>query len=405
MIKEDYLGNYTELISSGSTPKGGSDNYLDQGEILFIRSQNVLMNKFSDHDALYLPSKIHDKMKRTWVKNRDVLLNITGASIGRTTVYMGEDNKANVNQHVCIIRLKDFETVDPFYLSYFLSSSSFQRHIMKINAGATRQALNFSQVSKFKIPILPIQTQKKIVEIVKKAEKLKEWRAEADELADEYLRSVFLAMFGHSGINPKNWPLMKAEEICLNEKSAIKAGPFGSSLKKEFYVEKGYKIYGQEQVIRDDLTFGDYYIPKEIYKKLENCKIKEGDILISLVGSYGKISIVPKQFEPGIINPRLMKISLNQKIILPVFFKFLLNSEGIKKKIQQVSHGGTMDIINVKIIKQLYFPIPPIELQNQFVEIVQQVETLKSYQTESKQQIDNLFNTIMQKAFKGELVC
>ena len=100
-----------------------------------------------------------------------------------------------------------------------------------------------------------------------------------------------------------------------------------------------------------------------------------------------------------------MKISLNQKIILPVFFKFLLNSEGIKKKIQQVSHGGTMDIINVKIIKQLYFPIPPIELQNQFVEIVQQVETLKSYQTESKQQIDNLFNTIMQKAFKGELVC
>lgn len=405
MIKEDFLKNYTELISSGSTPKGGSDNYLDNGEILFIRSQNVLMNKFSNHDALYIPLNIHEKMKRTWVKNGDVLINITGASIGRTTVYLGEDNKANVNQHVCIIRLKDFKTIDPFYLSYFLSSNSFQRHIIKINAGATRQALNFSQIGKFKIPIPPIETQKKIVEMIKKAEKLKEWRAEADELADEYLKSVFLEMFGHSGINPKNWPLMKADKICSKEKNAIKAGPFGSSLKKEFYVEKGYKIYGQEQVIKDDLSFGDYYIPEKIYKKLENCKIKEGDILISLVGSYGKISIVPTEFEPGIINPRLMKISLNQKIILPLFFKFLLNSEGIKKRIQQVSHGGTMAIINVKIIKELEFPIPPITLQTKFAQIVQQVETLKTHQAQSKQEIDNLFNTLMQKAFKGELVC
>ena len=109
MIKEDHLGKYTELISSGSTPKGGSYNYLDQGEILFIRSQNVLMNKFSDHDALYIPLNIHEKMKRTWVKNRDVLLNITGASIGRTTVYMGEEIKANVNQHVLHYPFKGFE--------------------------------------------------------------------------------------------------------------------------------------------------------------------------------------------------------------------------------------------------------------------------------------------------------
>ena len=314
------------------------------------------------------------------------------------------DCKGVCSTDIIVFQIKN-ELVLSKYIANILRSIFFVNFATMKMSGANLPRVSWGKLKKFEIPIPPLQTQKKLVENLENAEKLKEWRFEADELADDYLKSVFLKMFGHSGINPKNWPLMKAEEICLNEKSAIKAGPFGSSLKKEFYVEKGYKIYGQEQVIRDDLTFGDYYIPKEIYKKLENCKIKEGDILISLVGSYGKISIVPKQFEPGIINPRLMKISLNQKIILPVFFKFLLNSEGIKKKIQQVSHGGTMDIINVKIIKQLDFPIPPIELQNQFVEIVQQVETLKSYQSQSKQQIDNLFNTLMQKAFKGELVC
>ncbi|MEN6551597.1 MAG: restriction endonuclease subunit S [Methanobacterium sp.] len=405
MIKEDFLKNYTELISSGSTPKGGSDNYLDDGEIIFIRSQNVLMNKFSDHDALYIPLDIHEKMKRTWVKNRDVLINITGASIGRTTVYVGEDNKANVNQHVCIIRLKDFKTIDPFYLSFFLSSNSFQKHIVKINAGATRQALNFSQIGKFKIPIPPIETQKQIVEMIRKAEKMKEWRAEANDLTDDYLKSVFLVMFGDPRKNPMEWPLKKAEEICLNEKNAIKAGPFGSSLKKEFYVDTGYKIYGQEQVIKDDFEYGDYYISEERYQKLKNCKIKTGDILISLVGTYGKISIVPENFEPGIINPRLMKISLNQKVILPEYFKCLLLSEGMKARIENLSHGGTMGILNVKIIKQLKFPIPPIDIQKQFLELLNQLETIKNHQFQSKQQINNLFNTLMQKAFKGELIC
>ena len=85
------------------------------------------------------------------------------------------------------------------------------------------------------------------------------------------------------------------EDVALNEKHSIKAGPFGSSLKKEFYVQEGYKIYGQEQVIKDDMSFGNYYISEKKYKELESCKVKAGDILISLVGTYGKISIIPEK--------------------------------------------------------------------------------------------------------------
>ncbi len=69
----------------------------------------------------------------------------------------------------------------------------------------------------------------------------------------------------------------------------------------EYYSEIGYKIYGQEQVISDDFDYGDYYITDERYRKLENCKIQSGDILISLVGTFGQISIVPNKFEPGMI--------------------------------------------------------------------------------------------------------
>lgn len=398
MIKKGYLGNYTELISSGSTPKGGSDNYLDHGEILFIRSQNVLMNQFSDHDALYIPVYIHKKMKRTWVKNRDVLLNITGASIGRTTVYVGEDNKANVNQHVCIIRLKDFKTIDPFYLSYFLSSPSFQRHMMKINAGATRQALNFSQISKFKIPIPPIQTQKKIVEIVKKAEKLKKWRAEADELADVYLKSVFLEMFGDPSRNPNGWEQKTLGESC----HTIKDGPHVSPK----YVEDGIPFISVNNIIKGywDLENVRYVSYEDHQKFTKKCKPEKGDVLYTKGGTTGfaKYIDIDLEFSNWV---HLAVLKFDKKEINGIFLEHMLNSDYCYQQSQLFTRGIANRDLVINQMKRIKIVIPYLELQNQFANIVQQVEILKSHQSQSKREIDNLFNTLMQKTFKGELVC
>ncbi len=111
-------------------------------------------------------------MRRTWVKKNDVLLNITGASIGRTAIYFGEDNKANVNQHVCIIRLKKDVEITPTYLNFFLSSKKMQDYIWKRNAGATRQALNFSQIGNFDIPIPSKENQEKFTLLVNSFNKI-----------------------------------------------------------------------------------------------------------------------------------------------------------------------------------------------------------------------------------------
>jgi restriction endonuclease S subunit len=184
------LKEFTSLISSGSTPLGGSKNYLTQGEFLFIRSQNVLMNKFSQHEKLFISSDIHNNMKRTWVKKNDVLLNITGASIGRTAIYNGEDNKANVNQHVCIIRLNQTSKISNVYLNFFLSSQEMQDYILKRNAGATRQALNFTQIGNFEIPLPPISLQKQFASIVEKIESIKH----KQNLATEEISTLFDAL-------------------------------------------------------------------------------------------------------------------------------------------------------------------------------------------------------------------
>jgi len=188
------LGEFTLYVGSGATPLGGSKVYQDSG-IIFIRSQNVLMNELNFSNVAYISLQIHKTMKRTYVKKNNVLLNITGASIGRVAIFNGEDNSANVNQHVCIIRLNDHR-LNPIFLSRFISQPSFQMKILSSNSGATRQAFNFSQIKKFNIFLPPIHLQNKFASIVEQVEKTKQkMRVSLDEM-DNHFNALMQKYFG-----------------------------------------------------------------------------------------------------------------------------------------------------------------------------------------------------------------
>ena len=206
---------------------------------------------------------------------------------------------------------------------------------------------------------------------------------------------------------PDTWEICYFEDIAASGKHAIKAGPFGSSLIKKDYVQEGYKIYGQEQVIRDDPEYGDYYINEEKYQSLKTCKISSGDILISLVGTIGKVLILPDSCKPGIINPRLVKISLNL-FISRDYIKLYLESPVAKRKMYNTSHGGTMEILNLKTIKELPIPLPPLPEQH---EIVYRVEALfaladriEAGVAAARAKTETMRQSILAQAFSGRLV-
>jgi type I restriction enzyme, S subunit len=166
------LSEIVDLVSSGSTPLGGEKTYRPDG-IFFIRSQNVLMNELRLDDVAHISEETHKQMRRTWVKNGDVLLNITGASLGRVAVYYGEDDKANVNQHVCIIRPNRSKAL-PEYIAYYLSLPMTQKELWTIQAGASRQALNFKQVRDLRLYLPSIKEQEVFVGLVKTINKIRE---------------------------------------------------------------------------------------------------------------------------------------------------------------------------------------------------------------------------------------
>ena len=206
----------------------------------------------------------------------------------------------------------------------------------------------------------------------------------------------------------EGWCWIKVDKLLEANPYSMKAGPFGSALKKIFYVESGYKIYGQEQVISGNPYLGDYYVDDNKYNELFSCAIKPQDVLISLVGTVGKVLILPDDVESGIINPRLIKISLNKSFYKTVFFKYYFESSFLKSLYKINAHGATMEIINLGIIQDLPFPFCSIQEQHQ---IVQEIETrlsicdkMEETITESLKKAESLRQSILKKAFEGKLL-
>ena len=152
------LDDVTVKIGSGKTPSGGENAYVDAG-IPLIRSQNVNDNKVDFEDIVYIDESTDKLMMNSRVFANDVLLNITGASIGRSAVYKGLD-EANVNQHVCIIR--PIEGYHPDFIQLNLASDRGQKQIKSSQAGGGREGLNFQQIGKMKFVFPTLDEQKQI---------------------------------------------------------------------------------------------------------------------------------------------------------------------------------------------------------------------------------------------------
>ena len=178
------------------------------------------------------------------------------------------------------------------------------------------------------------------------------------------------------GVIPSDWDVQELESLGSGSTPPIKAGPFGSSLTKATYVSNGYKVYGQEQVIRGDHLYGDYFIDRRKYLELESCAVRAGDILLSLVGTAGKLLVVPEGARPGIINPRLIRFSFDRSRINSRFFRFLFESEQVQARLARQAQGGTMGVLSAGNLRSFLVQLPsPIE-QRAIAEALSDVDGL-----------------------------
>ncbi|MEK4344422.1 restriction endonuclease subunit S [Paenibacillus sp. FSL P4-0184] len=389
-VKLGDIGDF----KSGGTPTRSKPEYFE-GEIPWITTTSLGKTFIDEDDATTYISQEAVFNSATKLISKNSIMIGTRVGVGKVSI-----NTVPMCTSQDIISIENINE-EHFYKPYILHSiNSYNRYFDTQKRGATIQGINSGVLKSIDIPKPPLGTQKQIAKTLDTAAELLAMRKHQLSELDNLIKATFYEMFGDPVANDKGWSMPLVEDTVSKEKNAIKAGPFGSALKKEFYVEQGYKIYGQEQVIKDDPNFGDYYISESKYKELENCAIQENDVLISLVGTYGKLIIIPKEFEKGIINPRLMKITFDKEIVNTTYFKYYFVSDSLKNRLSEVSRGGTMDILNVGIVRKLAIPIPPLELQSQFATIVNKIEKQKSLVKKAIEETQHLFDSLMSEYFE-----
>lgn len=185
---------------------------------------------------------------------------------------------------------------------------------------------------------------------------------------------------------PSHWEVKQVRYILMEGAEGIKIGPFGSALKLEDMVDDGVKVYGQENVIKKDFSLGKRRITDFKYKEMMVYKVAAQDILITMMGTSGKCEIVPSNAENGIIDSHLLRVRVQSEVIVPEFFKMLLDeSPEIAHQIKVQGKGSIMHGLNSGIVKSLLLPIPPIAEQNKILSFLSE-ETAKIDTLIEKQQ-------------------
>lgn len=208
--------------------------------------------------------------------------------------------------------------------------------------------------------------------------------------------------------------LPKIEKLTLEQitlpKIGLRRGPFGSAIKKSFFVSEGYKVYEQGNAINDDPYRGHYYISEEKYLELKNFEVIPADLLVSCSGvTLGRIVKMPGDIEKGIINQALLRIRLRRDLINSRYFVHLFRSAEFQKTIFAKSQGSAMpNLVGIKEFKLIPLNVPSLAEQQA---IVQEIETRLSVCDKIEQDIkenlekaEALRQSILKKAFEGKLL-
>ena len=213
---------------------------------------------------------------------------------------------------------------------------------------------------------------------------------------DELVKSRFIEMFGDGKYSMKTLP-----QIITKDKHSLKRGPFGGALKKEDFVENGYLVYEQRHAIHNDFEYEKYYITPKKYQEMIMFKVVPGDLIISCSGvTLGRIAEIPSYAKEGIINQALLKVTLDQSIMINTFFIHQFRSDRVQDILFGFCRGsGIPNFPSMSEVKAVEFICPPIELQNQFATFVEQVDKSKFEIQKSLEKLETLKKALMQKYF------
>jgi type I restriction enzyme, S subunit len=403
-------------IGSGKTPRGGNEVYTDSG-VMFLRSQNVYDDGLHLDDVVHIDLATDEEMRATRVRPQDVLLNITGASIGRTCLVPQVFPSANVNQHVCIIRL--FEQVYPLFVSFSLKSTFVKDQIRAFENGSSREGLNFEQVGGLRIWLPPSRGIQRSV-----AESLARKTSAIDDLIADKQRMIALLHDKRQGLisqavtrgldpsvpmkvsgiewlgkTPSHW------QVCQLRRVLSFA---------EYGISDATDTEGSVVVLRmGDIQNGEISFDKVAFVQdvPDSMLLQTGDLLFNRTNSLEQIAKVGifrgSDYQKVSFASYLVRLRTNN-LCDPEYLNCLLNTPGLLA----FARGQALPSINQANLNptrysEIKIPVPPLEEQQRILKVLKSevgaIDQLASLNEEQIAKLREYRQTVISAAVTGQM--
>jgi len=338
-------------------------------------------------------------IKKYFLKNGDIVIARTGATTGKSYLINNSPEQSIFASY--LIRVRHNEKVEPRYLAHFFETPMYWQQIQENSNGATLPGVNASKLKELKVPLPPLVEQKRIAAILDKANAIRRERQDAIKLADDFLRATFLDMFGDPVTNPKGWPVKSFREIS----KIFSDGPFGSNLKSSHYVNKGVRVIRLQNIgVGRFVDDNQAYISEEHFNSLDKYECLPGDVLIGTLGEPNlRACLLPTYINKALNKADCIQLRPMGHCATSEYISSLINQPGLLSLSSYLLHGQTRTRISMGTLRELLIPVPPLSMQQKFTMIYHQVDNIKSRSNKLLFDKKVLFNSLIQRAFRGEI--
>ncbi|MGU9011783.1 restriction endonuclease subunit S [Clostridium perfringens] len=389
-MKEYKLKDIAKIISGGTAPK---ENFFDESiGIPFIRAGHLEM-LCNGNSMDYIPKIKDEKLKGLVKVPKDTIVFAkSGMSCMKARVYKLEKEAYIVNHLVGIIC---DELVEPNYLKYYFKYNKPNKLVLD----SSYPSIRLSDISEIRIKLPSNEIQLKVSNILDKAQNLIDKRKEQLEALDELVKSKFIEMFGDPYLNPKRWAKKELKEIMLLANNGLSRRGNdldGNIVLRLVELQDGYLDYTSVNRIKLTESEEKRYL------------LKDGDFLFARVNgnpdNVGRCAYYQEIGEKVFHNDHIIRVRFDNTLINNCFVSTMLNSGYGKLQMKdKLKTSAGQYTVNQTGISEIKVVVPPIELQNKFEDFVKQVDKLKFEMEKSLKELEDNFNSLMQKAFRGEL--
>lgn len=397
------LSEFAEVIRGVSFDKSQVFDSPGKNLVPILRAGNIQDSLLTDSDLVFVPAQLVSPEQHMRRGDLAVCMSSGSPAIVGKSAHLEGDWAGSVGAFCAIVRFG--EELHHRLGSYWFRGSAFMQWRDNNAKGANIQNLRRTELEKLPIPIPPLAEQERIVKLLDEADELRKLRAQADRRTADFIPALFNEMFGPGAPGSDAWQIATVAELATAHEGAIRTGPFGSDLRHSEFVEEGIPVLGIDNVVENEFRWTkSRCIPEAKFKEMKRFVVFPGDVLVTIMGTVGRCSVAPEELPVCISTKHFCTVTLDRGKAHPRFiWGAFLHDASVKQQTRLVGKGAIMEGWNSTIIKRLRLRVPPLTLQKEFASRVSDIRAMQADQAASRRRLDDLFQSMLHRAFQGEL--